>query len=104
MIWAAGIFCLVSVAGSLAFAGSRGWRLYRTVKRTSARLAAEAARVGDAGARVEAKALAASASTEKLTAASARLQVALAELTVIREAAAEPRALLATLRGAVPRK
>ena len=85
MIWIPVGFCLVAVLGSLAYAAFRGLRLWRT-------------------ARAEERALGLTEKSERLTAATERLQESLAELSAIRRAAAEPQALLRSLRSTVPRK
>jgi hypothetical protein len=53
---------------------------------------------------VEQHAVSLTAGTERLTNAVAHLQASLEELALIRAAAAEPRKLLASIRGLVPRK
>jgi hypothetical protein len=52
----------------------------------------------------EKRAASLSAGTERLSTAITHLQASLEELAVIREAAAEPRRLVASIRGLVPRK
>ena len=104
MIWAALAFFVVAIAGSIAYAAVRGWRLWRTVGGTSKRTSEAVGRVSASAATAEARATRLTANTERLSAALERLQEALAELAVIRAAAAEPQALLATIRGIVPSK
>jgi hypothetical protein len=102
VILAAGIFCAIAVAGSAAWTGLRGLRLWRASRSLSRRAAEAVAVVTGSAARAEERARGLKA--EQLTAAVARLQESLAELAAIRRAAAEPQALLRSLRGAVPRK
>lgn len=104
MIWLALAFMLVASLGGLAYAAARGWRLFRTFRRTSRRAADAVARVTDSAARAEERAAGLTAKSETLSHATEHLRQSLAELAVIRAAAAEPRSLLATIRGAVPRK
>ena len=104
MILAAGIFCAVAVAGSAAWTGVRGLRLWRAFRSLSRRATEAVAAVTGSAARAEERAGGLTGKTEQLTAAVARLQESLAELAAIRRAAAEPQALLRSLRGAVPRK
>jgi hypothetical protein len=103
-LWIAVAFCVVAVVGSLAYAAVHAWRLWRAFRDTSRRAGDAVARVATAAAAAEQQARGATADVEKLTGAAERLQVSLAELAVLRSAAAEPQALLAALRGAVPRK
>jgi hypothetical protein len=104
VIWAALAFCILAVVGSTAYAATRAWRLWRTFRGT-ARAAGEAiGRVSASAAAAEEHAVSLSVGSERLSRSSSRLQEALGELAVIRAAAAEPRGLAATIRGAVPRK
>jgi hypothetical protein len=104
MIWLAASFCLVAVIGSLAYAASRAWRLWRTFRSASRRAGEALGRVTDSAAAAERHATALSANSERLAAANANLQRSLAALAIVRAAAAEPRTAFATLRGVVPRK
>ena len=104
MFWLALAFFLVAVLGSLAYAGLRAWRLWRTLRGTSRRAGEALDRVTASAAAAEAHATSLSGGTQRLTAATTSLQEALAELHAIRAAVAEPLALLAVLHGAVPRK
>jgi hypothetical protein len=104
MIWIAVAFCLVAVLGPLAYAAVRALRLWRTARSVSRRATDAIGAVTESAARTEERALGLTEKTERLTAATARLQQSLAELAVIRTAAAEPQAILRSLRGAVPRK
>jgi hypothetical protein len=104
VIWIAVAFCVVALVASPAYAGARAWRLWRAFRRTSRRATDALGRVSASAAAAEAHAVALSSGTERLAAAAGRLRQALDELEVIRAAAAEPRALLASIRGTVPRK
>jgi hypothetical protein len=104
MIWIAVAFCLVAVLGSLAYATLRGLRLWRATRAASQRAADAIGAVTASAARAEERALGLTEKSERLAAATERLQVSLAELAVIRRAAAEPRTLLGSLRATVPRK
>lgn len=104
MIWIAVAFCLAAVFGSLAYAAFRGFRLWRTSKAVSRRATDLIAGVTASAARVEERATGLGDKSERLALATAGLQRSLDELAAIRHAAAEPQALIRTLRGAVPRK
>ena len=104
MIWIAVAFCLLAVIGSIAYAAVRGWRLWKTVRATSGRASEEVGRLMASAAVAEQHASSLGAGTERLADAMEHLQASLAELAVIRAAAAEPRNLLASIRGLVPRK
>jgi hypothetical protein len=102
--WLSFTFCVVAVVTSTAYAAARGWRTWRAFGSTSGLLGDALDAVSAAGEQVERKALSLSAGTERLAGAIESLQRSLAELAVLRRAAAEPRSLLASIRGLVPRK
>jgi hypothetical protein len=104
MIYAALAFLVVAVVGSAAYAATRGWRLYRTFRATAGNASAAIGRVAEAAAKAESHAAALPGTTEALATANARLKRALDELAVLRNAAARPQSLLASIRGTVPRK
>jgi len=104
MLWGALAFCLAALLGSGTYAGVRGWSLWRALRDTTGRTTRALERVASTAAAVEARALAVSDGGARLARAADRLQRALAELDVVRAAAAEPRALLRSVRGVVPRK
>ncbi|HST15573.1 MAG TPA: hypothetical protein VLJ44_12070 [Gaiellaceae bacterium] len=104
MIWIALAFCLVAVIGSIAYAAARAWRLWKTVRTTSGRATEAAGRLMASAALAEQHARTLTAGTERLSTAIAHLQGSLEELAVIRAAADEPRSLLTSIRGLVPRK
>ena len=104
VFWGALTFCLLAVLGSIAYAASRAWRLWKTVKAMAKAATDAVGRVTTAAAKAEERAGSLTAGTERLSAAVAHLQGSLDELAVIRAAAAEPRNLLRSIRGLVPRK
>ena len=104
MIWVALAFCLLAVLGSIGYAATRAWRLWKTARAISGRAADAVGRVTTSAATAEQHAVSLTAGTERLSTAVAQLQSSLEELAVIRAAAAEPRKLLASIRGVVPRK
>jgi hypothetical protein len=104
MIWAAIAFFLVATLGSLAFLVVRAWRLWRTIRGTGGRTSDAIGRVTASATAAESHAMSLSSNAERLSTSAARLQEALAELAVIRAAAGEPQALLATVRRIVPSK
>ena len=104
MIWLALAFCLVAVLGSIGYAATRAWRLWKTARATAKAASDVVGRVMTSAAAAEEHAVSLSAGTERLSAAITHLQASLEELAVIRAAAAEPRDLLASIRGLVPRK
>ena len=103
-IWLSFAFCVLASIASAVWAGSRGWQLWRGFSGSSGRMGVAIAEVSTAAEAVERRVDNVSAGTEKLTVATERLQRSLAELAVLRKAAAEPTALLAKVRGLVPRK
>ena len=104
VIWVALAFCLLAVLGSIGYAATRAWRLWKTARAISGRAADAVGRVTTSAATAEQHAVSLTAGTERLSTAVAQLQSSLEELAVIRAAAAEPRKLLASIRGVVPRK
>jgi hypothetical protein len=104
VVWAALAFCLLAVLGSIGYAAARAWRLWKTARAISGRAVDAVGHVTASAAAAERHAVLLTAGTERLSIAVARLQSSLEELAVIRSAAAEPRDLLASIRGLVPRK
>jgi hypothetical protein len=104
MIWVALAFCLVAVIGSIAYAATRAWRLWKTVRATAKAATDAVGGVMASAATAEKSAVSLTAGTERLSGAITHLQQSLDELAVIREAAAEPRDLLKSIRGLAPRK
>jgi hypothetical protein len=104
MVLLALLVFLVATVGSVAYAARSAWRLWRTFKGTSGRLGDALGRVSAAGAATEQHAVGLSANSERLAAATERLQQGLAAFAAIRQATSEPRTLLGSIRGAVPRK
>ena len=91
--------------GSIAYAATRALRTWRTFRRFSKTTSAAIADVLETAAEAEQHAVALTEGTEKLNAALAHLEQSLAELAVIKAAAAEARSsLICRSAGAVPRK
>jgi hypothetical protein len=103
LTWISVVFLILAAAGSIAVAGSRGLRAWRTFRRFSSTTSSAIGDVLAAAAEAERRADAVTDATEKLSAALAQLNKSRAELAVIEAAAAEAKSLLA-FRGAVPRK
>ena len=104
MFWLALAFCLVAVVGSIGYASTRAWRLWKTVRSTAKAATDAAGRVMTSAAAAEERAVSLTAGTERLSTAITHLQGSLEELAVIRAAADEPRSLLESIRGLAPRK
>jgi hypothetical protein len=104
VFWLALAFCLLAVLGSLGYAATRGWRLWKTARATAGRANDAVERVMASAATAEEHAVSLTAGTERLSSAITHLQASLEELALIRAAAAEPRNLLNSIRGVVPRK
>ena len=102
--WLSFAFSVVAVAGSLAHAAAHGRRTWRAFGSTSSRLTTALDEVSAAGAAAEQRALSLSTHSERLASAVDQLDGSLAELAVLRRAAREPGALLASIRGLAPRK
>jgi hypothetical protein len=102
--WLSLAFCVVAIAGSIAYCAVRGWRTWQRFGSTSGRLGDALDEVSAAGEAAERKALSLSSGSERLVATVDHLERSLAELAVLRRAAGEPQALLGSLRGLAPRK
>ena len=103
-LWIPLAFLVVAGLGSLVYAALRGWRLWRTFRRSSRGASRALAHVADTASEAERHAVALTGNTERLQDVVARLQLSLAELSVLRAAYAEGRGLYSSLRGTVPRK
>ncbi len=103
-LWISLGFLVLAGLGSLGYAGVRGWRLWKRFRATSRSVSAALSSVTSSAESAEQHAVALSGGGERLTTAIGRLQEALAELAVIRSAAGEAQAALASVRGLVPRK
>jgi hypothetical protein len=103
-VWIALAVYLAVVAYGLFRAVTRGLHAMRSVRRLSRGLAQRLETLGTAAAAAERKAAAASEGTAELTTALERLQRSLAELQVLRAAAAEAYAGPARIRNLIPRK
>src|SRR6185312_1419010 len=74
LFWTPFAFLVVSLAGSATWAALRGWRLWKSFRRVSGRLAGEADRLVAKGEATEKRAVAATANAERLAHAADRLQ------------------------------
>jgi hypothetical protein len=104
VVWLSLLFLLVAVLSSLTLAALRGWRAWRSFRSFNRRAQNAVADVLRTAESAEAHATALTTGADRLNRASERLQVSLAELSALREAAGETTALLAAVRGVVPRK
>ena len=103
-VWLSLAFLVVAAVASLVFAIVRAWRLWKGFRGTTGRVTDALGKVTAAAESAERHATALAEGNERLAGAIARLQDALAELAVLRSAAAEAQTLLASLRGIVPTK
>jgi hypothetical protein len=92
--WLSLLFLVVAAVGSIALALVRGLRTWRTARRVSAATTAALDDVMRRGEQAEAKASALSVKSARLESAVAQLQESLAELAVLRAAAASARSTL----------
>ena len=102
--WIALAFLVVAVVASLAYVGVRGLRLWRSFRSFANATETALDHVTRATARAEEGSAALSANQERLAKAMEHLQISLAQLTVLRAAAAEVNAKLQVLRSLVPSK
>jgi hypothetical protein len=103
-VWIALAVGAAAFVGGVAFAVSRGFRAWRTLRRTSRNITRHLGDLTAKAAATEEKAVAATANGTKLADASAKLQESLAVLAVLRAALAETTAGVGRVRGVVPRK
>ena len=104
LVWIALAFFGVALVVSLAVAVIRGLRAWRTFRALST-ASTEALEKLTAGTQhIERHVAELEGNLARLTDAQGRLEESLAELAVIREAGGEAAALVALLRGAVPKK
>ena len=103
-VWIALAVYLAVVAYGLLRAVTRGLNTMRAMRRLNRGLAERLVTLNAATAAAERKAAAASEGTAQLTSALERLQRSLAELQVLRGAAAEAAAVPASVRNLIPRK
>jgi hypothetical protein len=104
LTWFSLAFFVVVVLSSAALVVGRGRGAWRALRSFSASAGAAADDAAARASAVERRASELAESTERLEAARARLRRSTAELTVLREAAAETEGLFASLRRTVPRK
>jgi hypothetical protein len=91
-VWLSLAFLVLAAGGSAVFAGVRGWRAYRAFRGFTGATTRALDDVLERAGQAEKHALAASRSSERLAEAATRLQEALAQLSILRAAAAEARA------------
>jgi len=103
-MWISLAFLVVVVLASATFLAVRGWRAWRTFRAFSRTVDAAIASVLSSAAEAEQQARGLSEGAARLTTATTRLQVSLERLALLRTAAGEASALLAALRGSIPRK
>ncbi len=93
--WIALTVLLVALVAGIAYVALRGLQLWRDVKRGSAALGAEMARISDATLQIERQIAAAEAATGRLHEATGRLSMSRAQLDVqlgaLREASSQVR-------------
>ena len=103
-VWIALAVGVAGFLGGVAFAVSRGFRTWRTFRRTSRNVTRGIGELTDKAAATEEKAVAATGNSAKLAEALARLQESLAVLAVLRAALGEATAGVGRVRSVVPRK
>jgi hypothetical protein len=104
VIWLCVAFLIVAVGGSIGYAATRAWRLWKTFRTLLDATAQGMAKVSAAAAEAERHATSLGGHASRLQAATTRLQAALAQLAVLQDALAEARAGFGVVRGVVPRK
>jgi hypothetical protein len=92
--WIALAVFLVTVLGGLAFAGLRGWRAWKTLRRVQGTVGAGMLEITNGIAGAESRLAAAGESAERLDRARAQLKESLATLTLLRTAASDARGAL----------
>jgi hypothetical protein len=103
-VWISLAFLVVVLLGSVAYVAVRGWRAWRTFRAFSRTVEGAVASVLSRAAKAEERAVGLTDGATRLSTATARLQASLERLAVLRAAAGEASAVLAALRGSVPRK
>jgi hypothetical protein len=103
-VWIALALTSIAVVAAAASAASRGLRTWRGARRLMSQLESELQTLERNASAAGEKAAEAGKATEELAAAAERLQHSLAELAVLRAAAAEASALPRSLVSLVPRK
>ena len=101
-LWIALLVLIVGLAAGLAYAVWRGIALWRQLKRTGQRFTAEASRISEVAAGIQAHLDRASASSDRLNEASRRLAISRAALDVQLQALREARHTLRRLFWFVP--
>jgi hypothetical protein len=103
-MWISLAFLVVVVLASAAYLVVRGWRAWRTFRAFSRTVEGAVASVLSSAAEAEEHARGLSDGAARLSTATTRLHASLERLALLRAAAGEASALLAALRGSVPRK
>ena len=101
-VWIALLVLVVGLAAGLAYAVWRGIALWRQLKRTGRGFTAEASRISEVAAGIQAHLDRASASNDRLTEASRRLAISRAALDVQLQALREARHTLRRVLWFVP--
>ena len=102
--WIALAFLILAVLGSIGYAATRAWRLWKTVRALGGAVSDAIGRLTASAETAERKATSLNEHATRLEAATTRLQGSLAELALLRAAAGEARAVFTAVRGTVPRK
>jgi hypothetical protein len=103
-VWICLAFLVVAVLGSATYLVVRGWRAWRTFRAFTRAVDGAVASVLSSAAEAEEHALGLSDGAARLSTATERLHASLERFAVLRAAVGEASALLAALRGSVPRK
>ena len=103
-MWISLAFLVVVVLASATYLAVRGWRAWRTFRAFSRTVDGAIASVLSRAAEAEQQARGLSDGAGRMGAATARLHASLERLALLRAAAGETGALVAALRGGIPRK
>jgi hypothetical protein len=103
-VWISLAFLVLVVLGSGTYVVVRGWRVWRTFRAFSRTIDDSVASVLSRAAKAEERALGLTDGATRLSTGTARIHASLERLAVLRAAAGEASAVLAALRGSVPRK
>jgi hypothetical protein len=98
------LFFVVAIAGSGVLLVVRGLRLWRTIKAVSASLTSSLTSLAEHAAATEARAVAVTGRTERLTGAVADLEESLDRLRILSAAVNDARHTLTGWRGVMPKK
>jgi len=103
-VWITLAACVLAVVGGTVLAAARGFRTWRTFRRTTRHITHGLGDLTAKAAATEQKAVAATANSVKLADAVSNLQESLAVLAVLRAALGEATAGVASVRSVMPRK